>query len=53
MGWPLESESDGGEQLEPVDFGSRIRTEEVLANLGRAADQDDDDIYAAIWNPAD
>lgn len=25
----------------------------LYANLGRAAGQDDDDVFAVIWNPAD
>jgi uncharacterized protein (DUF736 family) len=25
----------------------------LYANLGRAAGQDDEDVFAVIWNPAD
>jgi len=31
------------------EFGPR----ELYANLGRAAGQDDDGVFAVIWNPAD
>jgi uncharacterized protein (DUF736 family) len=35
--------------LAAAEFGPR----KLYANLGRAADQDDDDAYAVIWNLAD
>lgn len=35
--------------LAAPEFGPR----KLYANLGRAAGQDDDDVYAVIWNPAD
>ena len=31
------------------EFGPR----RLYANLGRAAGQDDDNVFAIIWNPAD
>jgi len=33
----------------PPEFGPK----RLYANLGRAAGQDDNDVYAVIWNPAD
>ncbi len=35
--------------LAAPEFGPR----RLYANLGRAAGQDDDDVFAIIWNPAD
>lgn len=35
--------------LAAPEFGPR----RIYANLGRAAGQDDDDVFAIIWNPAD
>ena len=35
--------------LAAPEFGPR----RLYANLGRAAGQDDDDVFALIWNPAD
>lgn len=35
--------------LAAPEFGPR----RLYANLGRAAGQDEDDVYALIWNPAD
>ena len=35
--------------IEAPEFGQR----RLYANLGRAAGQDDPDIYAIIWNPMD
>ena len=35
--------------LAAPEFGPR----KLYANLGRAAGQDDDNVFAVIWNPAD
>jgi uncharacterized protein (DUF736 family) len=35
--------------LAAPEFGPR----RLYANLGRAAGQDDPDVFALIWNPAD
>ena len=35
--------------LAAPEFGAR----KLYANLGRAAGQDDDNVFAIIWNPAD
>ena len=35
--------------LASPEFGPR----KLYANLGRAAGQDDENVYAVIWNPAD
>jgi uncharacterized protein (DUF736 family) len=52
-GWLRHSEVSGklyvSLTLEAPEFGPR----RIYANLGRAAGQDNPDVYALIWNPAD
>ncbi|MGY2736597.1 DUF736 domain-containing protein [Sphingomonas sp. UYP23] len=52
-GWNRVGESSGTEyvslSLAAPEFGPR----RLYANLGRAADQGDDAVFAIIWNPAD
>jgi uncharacterized protein (DUF736 family) len=52
-GWVRTGETSGKEyvslSLAAPEFGPR----KLYANLGRAAGQDDDEVYAVIWNPAD
>lgn len=52
-GWVRRGETTGKEyvslSLAAPEFGPR----KLYANLGRAAGQDDDDVFAVIWNPAD
>jgi uncharacterized protein (DUF736 family) len=52
-GWLRTSESSGKEyvslSLSDPAFGSK----KLYVNLGRAAGQDDEDVFAVIWNPAD
>ena len=52
-GWVRRGEMSGKDyvslSLAAPEFGPR----RLYANLGRAADQDDDDTFAIIWNPAD
>lgn len=52
-GWRRTGESSGKEyvslSIAAPEFGPR----KLYANLGRAAGQDDEDVYAVIWNPAD
>ena len=51
--WIRRGETSGKEyvsmSLATPEFGPR----KLYANLGRAAGQDDPDVYAVIWNPAD
>ena len=51
--WIRKSEVSGNKyvslSLAAPEFGPR----KLYANLGRAAGQDDDDVFALIWNPAD
>jgi uncharacterized protein (DUF736 family) len=52
-GWMRKSESSGRDyvslSLAAPEFGPR----RLYANLGRAAGQDDEDVFAIIWNAAD
>ncbi|MDB6083468.1 MAG: hypothetical protein JWN43_1349 [Gammaproteobacteria bacterium] len=52
-GWDRVGEASGKSyvslSLAAPEFGPR----RLYANLGRAAGQDDDDVFALIWNPAD
>ena len=52
-GWIRRSETSGSDyvslSLAAPEFGPR----RIYANLGRAAGQDDDDVFAIIWNPND
>jgi uncharacterized protein (DUF736 family) len=43
------SKDDASLSLAAPKFGPR----KLYANLGRAAGQDDDSLFAVIWNPAD
>lgn len=51
-GWNRIGEQSGkpyvSMSLAAPEFGRRL-----FCNLGRAAGQDDDDVYAVIWNPQD
>lgn len=51
--WIRTGEASGKDyvslSLAAPEFGPR----RLYANLGRAAGQDDDDVFAIIWNPAD
>lgn len=52
-GWVRKGEVSGKDyvslSLAAPEFGPR----KLYANLGRAANQDDEDVFALIWNPAD
>ena len=52
-GWVRRSETSGNDyislSLAAPEFGPR----RLYANLGRAAGQDEDDVFAIIWNPND
>jgi uncharacterized protein (DUF736 family) len=52
-GWIRTGERSGNEyvslSLAAPEFGPRT----LYANLGRAAGQDDEEVLAIIWNPAD
>ena len=52
-GWKRVSDTSGKDyvslSLATPEFGRGT----IYANLGRAVDQDDDDVLALIWNPVD
>jgi uncharacterized protein (DUF736 family) len=52
-GWNKKGETSGKEYvslaLAAPEFGPR----KLYANLGRAAGQDDENVFALIWNPTD
>lgn len=52
-GWHRTGEASGKDyvslSLATPEFGPR----KLYANLGRAVGQDDPDVFAVIWNPAD
>jgi uncharacterized protein (DUF736 family) len=52
-GWVRTGETSGKEyvslSIAAPEFGPR----KLYANLGRAAGQDDEEVYAVIWHPAD
>jgi uncharacterized protein (DUF736 family) len=52
-GWVRKGEVSGKDyvslSLAAPEFGPR----KLYANLGRAAGQDDEDVFAVIWNPVD
>lgn len=52
-GWKRISDTSGKNyvslSLATPEFGRG----KIYANLGRAADQNDDDVFALIWNPTD
>ncbi|MCR6659776.1 MAG: DUF736 domain-containing protein [Asticcacaulis sp.] len=52
-GWVRTGERSGKDYVSlgiaAPEFGPR----RIYVNLGRAADHDDDDVFALIWNPAD
>lgn len=52
-GWVRKGETSGKDyvslSLAAPEFGPR----KLYANLGRAAGQEDNDVFAVIWNPAD
>ncbi|MDA5193696.1 DUF736 domain-containing protein [Govanella unica] len=52
-GWIKRGEQSGADyvslSLAAPEFGPR----KLYANLGRAAGQENDDVFAIIWNPAD
>ncbi len=52
-GWVRTSESSGKESVSRSLAAGEFGPRKLYANLGRAAGQDDDDVFAVIWNPAD
>ena len=52
-GWIRQSESSGKDYVSLSLADPAFGPKKLFANLGRAAGQDNDDVFAVIWNPAD
>lgn len=52
-GWNRTSERSGNEYTSLAFAAPEFGQRKLYANLGQAAGQDDPDVYAIIWNPAD
>jgi uncharacterized protein (DUF736 family) len=52
-GWTKKGESSGKEYVSLALAAPEFGPKKLYANLGRAAGQDDDTLYALIWNPTD
>lgn len=52
-GWIRTGERSGKEYVSLAIAAPEFGPRRIYVNLGRAAEQDDDDVYALIWNPAD
>ena len=50
-GWKKHAESSGQEYVSLSLSDPSFGPQKLYANLGRAAGQDDDDVFAIIWNP--
>jgi len=51
--WLRKSENSGKEYVSLSIAAPEFGPKKLYANLGRAAGQDDEAVYAVIWNPAD
>jgi uncharacterized protein (DUF736 family) len=52
-GWVRTGDVSNREYVRLAMSAPELGSRTLYANLGRAAGQDDDDVYAIIWNPAD
>ena len=52
-GWTKKGETSGMEYVSLALAAPEFGPKKLYANLGRAAGQDDDDLFALIWNPTD
>jgi uncharacterized protein (DUF736 family) len=52
-GWTKKGETSGKEYVSLALAAPEFGPKKLYANLGRAAGQDDDSLYALIWNPTD
>lgn len=51
--WKRVNKDTGTEYVSLSLAAPELGPRRLCANLGRAAGQDDDDVFAVIWNPAD
>jgi len=52
-GWRKKSKTSGEDYISLSLADPAFGPKKLYANLGRAAGQDDQDLYAVIWNPID
>ena len=52
-GWTKKGETSGKEYVSLSLAAPEFGPKKLYANLGKAAGQDDEHLYAVIWNPAD
>jgi uncharacterized protein (DUF736 family) len=52
-GWTKKGETSGKEYVSLALAAPEFGLKKLYANLGRAAGQDDDTLYALIWNQSD
>ena len=52
-GWMKKGETSGKEYVSLSLAAPEFGPKKLYANLGKAAGQDDEHLYAVIWNPAD
>ena len=52
-GWMKKGETSGKEYVSLSLAAPEFGPKKLYANLGKAAGQDDDNVYAVIWNPTD
>lgn len=52
-GWFRRNQTTGAEYVSVSIAAPEFGPRRLYANLGRAAGQDDDDVFALIWNPID
>jgi uncharacterized protein (DUF736 family) len=52
-GWRKKGKTSGEDYISLSLADPSLGSKKLYANLGRAAGQDDKDLYAIIWNPAD
>lgn len=51
--WVRKAESSGKEYISVSIAAPEFGPKKLYANLGKAAGQDDENVYALIWNPRD
>ena len=52
-GWTKKGETSGKDYVSLSLAAPEFGPKKLYANLGKAAGQDDEHLYAVIWNPAD
>lgn len=52
-GWVKTGKRSGEEYVSLALAAPELGPRRIYVNLGRAADQDEEEVFALIWNPAD